>query len=1410
MKDRQTSRIAQVALAVAALIAGSALAATPAAAATQPSPSPSASAAPSPHAAASLAKSNPPGVCSKAPDGRLVNCPKPIPVSRRPAGARNQRTVNQPVTDLATLVDTRTWTTSGGNTYPGADVPFGMVQWSPDTMPNRSDGGGYSYGDTSLTGYALTHISGPGCGAAGDVPILPMTGPLPSGNPNKVTTQFSNDGEVAQAGYYSARSNQPDTITSEFTATPHSSMGRFTFPATTQANFLVKLMNSQNGDFGDSAQVVSNTEISGTDTSGHFCGEASNDGQKQEYTVHFDIVFDHPFTASQVITQPGQADPAAVLLTFDTTSNPVIEAKVGISYVSTDNARANWQAENPGWDFDAIKSAAQSSWNDLLGKIQVSGGSYARIQEFYSLLYKDFMQPNISSDVNGQYTGSDMQVHTVAAGQHDQYGTYSGWDIYHSLSQLQAMLDPSAASDQATSLLNYYDQNGILQQWGYLNLDNYVMVGDPAQSIIADYYAFGARDFDTAHALADMLKQATTVNDVRPGEALEQRYGYLPEDGSYGCCNSHGQVPTLQEYDTQDLALAHFASALGDSKDATRLEQRANNWENVFDPVTNLITPRNQNGTFVSGITPTTTSHYVEGDAYEYLWNDPNNYAALINLLGGSAKVAPEVRTYLSQPNGFGMFAQLTNEFDFGEQYMGDYAGDPAGTQQAVANILSTMYPPGPSLDNNDDLGANSSTFIWQMLGMYPENSGSDNLVFSSPGFSQESISLPNGKTITINAPGASPTEYYVSNLKINGAPYHKLYVPFSTLAQGATLDWTLSTTPTTWGTAPADAPPSYSAGTRPAVGFLSDQQITVAPGGTATVKIGAQNATSQQQLVQASVSAPGGLTATTSPATGAITAPPSGRGAVTLTVHASSSAKQNFYTIPVSLSDNGNSLPGLKLTVLVAEPGSMMAAFNNAGISDDSNVSAASFDTSGHSYSAQALASAGLTAGQPVSYGGITYTWPVPDPGYPDNAIASGQQVTVNAPAGTQQVGFLGAATNGPSRGIVTLNYADGSTAQYWLGLSDWTLGGGNSQPSFGNQVVASTAYRNCQGCSGGRDTTKTDVLAATLPVDPSKTLRSVTLPAGANQGQLHIFDIGTSTSALSGAVLNSVSPATASAGDVATITGSGFGDTQGSGYVSFSDGTTNWGAPGNTAAFTIDSWSDTKITFTVPTPSGSNGQFRVWPGTMAAVAVTNGSGQVSDTGVLEITPTDNPADYYDNAGTSPDTNQTCANFDGGGYSYSADALAAAGLSPGSPVNADGLSFTWPSPAACNPDNILASGQTMLVHGPSGASTLGLLGSSSNGTSQGTIVINYTDGTSSAQTVSFTDWAQSPGPTDTAVATMSYRNSASGTSQSITMYVFATTVPVDSAKTVASVTFPSVSSRVGVTAMHIFALSLG
>jgi predicted alpha-1,2-mannosidase len=747
--------------------------------------------------------------CSKNASGRVTWCPVPVRSGLLPAAARDQAPVARFVADPARMVDTRTWSSGGGNTFPGADAPFGMIQWSPDTVPRRSDGGGYTYGDHRLTGYSLTHLSGPGCPAAGNVPILPMTGRLPRGNPDWVTTSFTNAHEVAQAGYYAARSNMPSRITAQFSATPHAAIGKFTFPRTSAAGFLIKLMDSETPDFATSARVVSRRQVVGTDTSGHFCNETSRDGWER-YTVHFDILFNRPFYAARIIRQHDHRGPKAVFVRFNTTHRKVIKAKVAISYVSNANARLNRQRGIGGWSLDAVQRKDQGAWNALLRRIQVAGGSYARTQEFYSLLYKDLLQPNIISDVNGQYRGPNMRVHAVRRG-HSEYGMFSGWDIYHALAQLQAIVDPAAASDMAQSLLNEYAENGILPQWQYLSLDDYIMVGDPADSIISDYYAFGARGFNAHEALTDMVRQATTVNRVRPGLRLEEEYGYLPQNGRYGCCHARAFVPSLLEYDTADFALAEFAAARGHAALAARLRRRADNWVNVFDKKTHLLTPRLKSRWFLRHVHPWTNRHYLEGSAEEYLWDVPNDYAGLFARLGGDATVARELNRYLSRPNGGGSHAFLSNEFDLGEQNALDYARDPAGTQRAVAILRDDLFRPGPyGLPNNDDLGGESSVFIWSMLGMYPENPGSDDLVLASPGFPDIVLHLANGKAITISAPGASRNRFYVSGLTVNGTQDSSLYVPFSVLTAGARMDWMLRRKATSWGSRPQNAPPSY------------------------------------------------------------------------------------------------------------------------------------------------------------------------------------------------------------------------------------------------------------------------------------------------------------------------------------------------------------------------------------------------------------------------------------------------------------------------------------------------------------------------------------------------------------------------------------------------------------------------
>ena len=488
------------------------------------------------------------------------------------------------VTDPASVVNPLLGTSNGGNTFPGADVPFGMVQWSPDTN-SRPDGGGYAYGDGTITSFPLTHMDGPGCnGGASDIPVMPTTGAVNG----TATSSFSHSNESANAGYYKVTLG--NGVTTELTATTRSGMAKFTYPATTQANLLFKLSSGDNTG-ATTFTVVNSSEVSGSVVGGHFCGASAT------YTLYFDMVFDHAFTSNGTFSGGDS-------LTFNTTSATVLQAKVGLSYVSIANAAANRTAENPNWNFTTTQQAAHTTWNNMLGKIAITGGTSGQQTVFYTSLYHALLHPNVESDRNGQYRGFDNQVHTVASGQSAQYANYSGWDIYRSQAQLEALVAPVQASDSAQSMVNDYAQSGQFPKWASNNGETYVMVGDPADSIIADYYAFGAHTFDTATAKTDMIHEATVTNNIRPGLNYLVSKGYLPSDGSYGCCNYYGDVSTTLEYGTADFAISAFSGALGDTTNQSEFANRAQDWKNLLNTGSGFMQPKLSSGAWPAASAP--------------------------------------------------------------------------------------------------------------------------------------------------------------------------------------------------------------------------------------------------------------------------------------------------------------------------------------------------------------------------------------------------------------------------------------------------------------------------------------------------------------------------------------------------------------------------------------------------------------------------------------------------------------------------------------------------------------------------------------------------------------------------------------------------------------------------------------
>jgi predicted alpha-1,2-mannosidase len=624
--------------------------------------------------------------------------------------------------DLTQDVNPFVGTDGGGATFPGADAPFGMVQWSPDT--NSWSPGGYAYGNSTIKGFSLTHLSGTGCLIYQDIPFMPVIGYLhgsPTTSPSTYVSSFSHANEQAMPGYY--RVQLGSGVQVELTVTPRTGFGRFTYPASTAAQMLINVGGSVAGDSEASAQIVGNDEVTGSASSTGFCGRAT------PYTVYFAAQFSRPFTGfgtwngatispGSTTTMGGQS---GAYVTFDTTQDPVVLVKVGVSFVSMQNAVLNLQTENPNpltsAGFDAVRTAANSTWNAMLNHIQVSGGTPADEQTFYTALYHALLQPNVFSDVNGQYPGFDNQVHSTRA--YTQYANYSGWDIYRTEIPLLALLAPRETGDMMQSLVADAQQSGWLPKWALANDHADVMVGDPADPIIAGAYAFGATHFDTGAALQAMIKGATQ-SGATPGGYVERAYlpdyvgfGYIPRDHEPWWM-AWSAARTL-EYTTADFSIAQFAQSLGDIATFNTFMSRAQSWQNLFNPATGYIQPRLSSGEFVSKFDPASGDGYIEGNGAQYTWMVPYNLHALFNAMGGNKQVAGKLDSFFTQLNAGpdAPYSWLGNEPGLEVPWEYDFAGAPWRTQAVVRQAMNQLFSPSPGgLPGNDDLGTMSAWYI--------------------------------------------------------------------------------------------------------------------------------------------------------------------------------------------------------------------------------------------------------------------------------------------------------------------------------------------------------------------------------------------------------------------------------------------------------------------------------------------------------------------------------------------------------------------------------------------------------------------------------------------------------------------------------------------------------------------------
>jgi len=724
--------------------------------------------------------------------------------------------------DVTHLVNTFVGTAAGGNDFPGADMPSGMVQWSPDTTTGP---GGYRWRDTVISrGFSFTHFSGRGCSAYQDFPFMPTIGSLfasPATNATVYGSSFLHANEFASPGYYSVRLD-PSGIQAELTVTLRSGMGRFTYPASTQANMVINLNGSANENSGSVVSIIGNNQITGQTTSTIGCGSG-------RYTIYFAAEFDRPFTGFGVWNNDVMVPNArtnsnsatAAYLTFDTTTNPVLQVRVGISYVSISNAWLNLNTENPGWDFNAVKNAASNTWNSVLSQIQVTGGTTDEQSVFYTSLYHCYMQPNVFNDVNGQYFGFDGQVHMAT--NYTQYENMSSWDNYRSFIQLRALLTPVEVGDMMQSLVNDALQGGgAMPRWEQASYNSGGMVGDSPTIDIANAYAFGATNFDLEAALKAADYAASTVGATSGGQLVREGLndyltkGYIykapphTQDGEGGA----GPVVTL-EYANDDFALAQFAQALGDTNKYQIYQKHSGNWRNVFNANSKYIQARNLDGTWVTNFSLTTSM--VEGDSLQYTWMIPYNLRDLFDAIGGDATVVRRLDHHFTKLNAGqrSQFAWMGNEPEEEVPWEYDFAGAPWRTQDVVRRIMLQLYDTTPGgLPGNDDEGAMSSWEVFAMMGIFPEIPGVGGFVIGSPLFSSVTMTTESGHVIQIIGSNAADTNQYVQSLLLNGQPSSQLWLPIETIlgATNTTLAFTLTNTPNmAWGNADADAPPSFS-----------------------------------------------------------------------------------------------------------------------------------------------------------------------------------------------------------------------------------------------------------------------------------------------------------------------------------------------------------------------------------------------------------------------------------------------------------------------------------------------------------------------------------------------------------------------------------------------------------------------
>ena len=707
-------------------------------------------------------------------------------------------------TEYAQYVNPLIGTDFTGNTYPGAQVPFGSIQLSPDNgLPGWNRISGYYYPDSTIAGFSHTHLSGTGAGDLYDIMFMPVTRPYKDAEPPLgIHSSFSHNDEFASAGYYRVLLKDYN-INVELTATERCGIQRYTFPKAESSIFL-NLKKAMNWDFTlDSyIEVVDSCTIRGYRIS---------QGWSPEQHVYFQTRFSRPFDDYQIdktdITtkEKGKIGTAYIArFDFNTEKDEEILVTTALSGVSMEGAALNLQTEAPKDDFDYYYAQAVSNWNTQLGKIKIEGGSTDDQTVFYTALYHSMLAPTIYSDVDGSYMGADRKIHKAEGW--TNYSTFSLWDTFRASHPLFTYTQPERANEMIKGFLEFYKQSGALPLWNLYGWETNMMIGYHAVPVIVDAYLKGVGDFDPELALEACVASAN--RDDYHGIGEYKSMGYVPAYSDPKLWKSWSMSKTL-EYAYDDYCIARMAEKMGKADIAQEFYKRSENYRNVFNPASSFMQPRDEKGNFAKDFKAETyTEDICESNGWQYFWSVQHNIDDLIRLVGGEERFAQRLDsmfTYTPASDeelpifSTGMIGQYAhgNEPSHHVIYLYNKVKQPWKTQQYAAKVMHELYTNEPGgLCGNEDCGQMSAWFVFSAMGFYPVDPISGQYEIGTPMFPRVELKLANGKTFTVSAPAVSRENIYIQSVKVNGEPYKKSYLTHDLIMSGATVEFEMGAAP--------------------------------------------------------------------------------------------------------------------------------------------------------------------------------------------------------------------------------------------------------------------------------------------------------------------------------------------------------------------------------------------------------------------------------------------------------------------------------------------------------------------------------------------------------------------------------------------------------------------------------------